>query len=50
MTTAEYNADNPFAVTVRRAFGRKDDKISYVLCHQPKAVARRETASVRHIE
>ena len=37
MTTADYNADNPFAVAVgevHRAHGRKT---SYVLCHQPKS-------------
>ena len=37
MTTAEYNADNPFAVSVGKASGRKAEKISYVLCHQPKS-------------
>lgn len=37
MTTAEYNADNPFAVAVGKAKGRKTGKISYVLCHQPKS-------------
>jgi len=37
MTTAAYNADNPFAVTVGKASGRKVDKTSYVLCHQPKS-------------
>jgi len=37
MTTAEYNDDNPFAVTVGKASGRKVDKTSYVLCHQPKS-------------
>lgn len=36
MTTAEYNADNPFAVAVGKAKA-KPDKISYVLCHQPKS-------------
>ena len=36
MTTAEYNADNPFAVGVGKAKA-KPDKISYVLCHQPKS-------------
>jgi mRNA interferase MazF len=34
MTTAEYNADNPFAVV---AGGAKSGKTSYVLCHQPKS-------------
>lgn len=37
MTTAENNADNPFAVAVGPAKGRKSDKTSYVLCHQPKS-------------
>jgi mRNA interferase MazF len=37
MTTAEYNEDNPFAVSVGNASGRKSDKTSYVLCHQPKS-------------
>lgn len=37
MTTAEYNADNPFAVAVGKAAGRKAATISYVLCHQPKS-------------
>jgi len=37
MTTADYNADNPFAVAVGKASGRKGDKIGYVLCHQPKS-------------
>ena len=37
MTTAEYNADNPFAVAVGQATGRKAGKSSYVLCHQPKS-------------
>ena len=37
MTTAEYNADNPFAVAVGPAKGRKAGRTSYVLCHQPKS-------------
>ncbi len=37
MTTAEYNSDNPFAVAVRQAKGRKAGETSYVLCHQPKS-------------
>ena len=37
MTTAEYNADNPFAVVAGNATGRKVGKTSYVLCHQPKS-------------
>ena len=35
MTTADYNADNPFAVAVGVAKGRKAGQTSYVLCHQP---------------
>lgn len=35
MTTAEYNADNPFAVAVGSAKG--SGQTSYVLCHQPKS-------------
>jgi len=37
MTTAEYNADNPFALAVGKVSGRKAEKTSYVLCHQPKS-------------
>ncbi len=37
MTTAEYNADNPFAVAVGKVAGRKTGQTSYVLCHQPKS-------------
>jgi mRNA interferase MazF len=37
MTTADYNADNPFAVAVGKASGRKTGQTSYVLCHQPKS-------------
>jgi len=37
MTTADYNADNPFAVNVSDAKLRKTGKNSYVLCHQPKS-------------
>lgn len=37
MTTAEFNADNPFAVAVGKAAGRKSGQTSYVLCHQPKS-------------
>jgi len=34
MTTAKYNEDNPFAVAVGKA---NSNKVSYVLCHQPKS-------------
>ena len=37
MTTADYNADNPFAVAAGVASGAKAGKTSYVLCHQPKS-------------
>ena len=37
MTTAAYNASNPFAVAVGVAGGRKTGATSYVLCHQPKS-------------
>jgi len=37
MTTAAYNADNPFAVAAGTATGTKTGKTSYVLCHQPKS-------------
>ncbi len=37
MTTAAYNADNPFAVVAGTAGGRKSGATSYVLCHQPKS-------------
>ena len=37
MTTAEYNAENPFAVAVGKTSGRKVAKTSYVLCHQLKS-------------
>ncbi|MBI5006857.1 MAG: type II toxin-antitoxin system PemK/MazF family toxin [Nitrosomonadales bacterium] len=37
MTTAEYNADNPFAIAVGKTSGRKNGQTSYVLCHQPKS-------------
>ena len=37
MTTAEYNADNPFAVAAGLAGGRRAGRTSYLLCHQPKS-------------
>jgi mRNA interferase MazF len=37
MTTAAYNADNPFTVAVGAAGGRRAGQTSYVLCHQPKS-------------
>ena len=37
MTTAAYNAGNPFAVPVGTASGSKAGADSFVLCHQPKS-------------
>lgn len=37
MTTAGYNATNPFAVATGAASGRKSGAISYVLCHRPRS-------------
>lgn len=37
MTTAAYNADNPFAVAVGKTMKKKTEQVSYVLCHQPKS-------------
>ncbi|SDM31035.1 mRNA interferase MazF [Oryzisolibacter propanilivorax] len=48
MTTAEYNADNPFAVAVGQAGGRKAGKTSYVLCHQPKSFDWRARQAAAH--
>lgn len=48
MTTAEYNADNPFVVAVGPAAGRKAGRISYVLCHQPKSFDWRVRSASRH--
>ena len=47
-TTAEYNADNPFAVAVGPAVGKKANKTSYVLCHQPKSFDWRERGASLH--
>ena len=48
MSTAQYNADNPFAVAVGLASGRKAGQISYVLCHQPKSFDWRLRGAKRH--
>ncbi len=37
MTTAPYNATNPFAVAVGLVGSAKIGRSSYVLCHQPKS-------------
>jgi mRNA interferase MazF len=48
MTTAAYNSDNPFAVAVGKASGRKAGRTSYVLCHQPKSFDWRVRKARRH--
>ncbi len=48
MTTAEYNSDNPFAVAVGKASGRKTGQTSYVLCHQPKSFDWRLRQAKKH--
>lgn len=48
MTTAAYNADNPFAVAVGTAGGRKSGQTSYVLCHQPKSFDWRQRGGAPH--
>lgn len=48
MTTAEYNADNPFAIAVGMAGGRRAGKTSYVLCHQPKSFDWRVREAAAH--
>ena len=37
MTTANYNATNPFAVVAGSVGKGREAKTSYVLCHQPKS-------------
>jgi mRNA interferase MazF len=46
MTTAAYNAGNPFAVLAGKASGRQ--KRSYILCHQPKSFDWRLRAAAPH--
>lgn len=48
MTTADYNADNPFAVAVGVAKGRKAGQPCYVLCHQPKSFDWRLRGGAQH--
>lgn len=48
MTTAEYNADNPFAIAVGKAAGKKAGKTSFVLCHQPKSFDWRQRGGAPH--
>jgi mRNA interferase MazF len=48
MTTAQYNADNPFAVAIGTARGKKSESICYVLCHQPKSFDWRSRKATPH--
>jgi mRNA interferase MazF len=48
MTTAEYNADNPFAVVAGKAGGKNKGRTSYVLCHQPKSFDWRVRSAAPH--
>lgn len=48
MTTAAYNASNPFALRVGAATGRKKEADSFVLCHQPKSFDWRARAATPH--
>lgn len=48
MTTAAYNADNPFAIAAGTAGGRKAGLVSYVLCHQPKSFDWRQCGGAPH--
>lgn len=48
MTSADYNADNPFAIVAGRAGSAKSSKTSYVLCHQPKSFDWRMRAAAPH--
>ncbi|MDH2917854.1 MAG: type II toxin-antitoxin system PemK/MazF family toxin [Sideroxydans sp.] len=48
MTTAAYNADNPFAIAVGMAAGTKAHKVSYVLCQQPKSFDWRQRDAKPH--
>jgi len=48
MTTAAYNASNPFALRVGAATGRKKEADSFVLCHQPKSFDWRARTATPH--
>lgn len=50
MTTAAYNATNPFAVAAGSAGGRSAGKTSYVLCHQPKSFDWRARGAKPHAQ
>jgi mRNA interferase MazF len=48
MTTAAYNASNPFAVVAGRVRVGKAGKTNYVLCHQPKSFDWRARGAKSH--
>ena len=48
MTSADYNADNPFAVAVGSTVKGKAEHTSYVLCHQPKSFDWRRRKAKAH--
>jgi mRNA interferase MazF len=48
MTTAEYNKDNPFAITIGITNKKGIAKQSYVLCHQPKSFDWRARGASQH--
>jgi mRNA interferase MazF len=48
MTTAAYNASNPFAVVAGPVRAGKTGKTSYVLCHQPKSFDWRARGAKTH--
>ena len=48
MTTAAYNADNPFAVTIGALRRKGVERRSYVLCHQPKSFDWRQRDATPH--
>ena len=50
MTTAAYNATNPFALAIGASSGRGAAKTSYVLCHQPKSFDWRARAAKPHVQ
>ena len=48
MTTATYNANNPFALKVGKVKMKTTEKQSYILCHQPKSFDWRTRNSSTH--
>jgi len=48
MTTADYNADNPFAVPAGEVRLGRRRATSYVLCHQPKSFDWRARSAAPH--